>query len=866
MLKTKSVAKLIQDTLNKQSTEEQFRVVYEYGSYKGTEINAIIKQGKGTITPIMNYTTSTNPFFIEFVVPTRCGEDRIDGIVEIINGMIDELNGKINPVGNGRGMFAFNPLEIGGLETRATAGQSVLMKLEFNIEYSETSGKADEVVYEMALINSPFFEADEINTRYFEDENTQQDWYLNKIKNGGIDFTKTFTPINESSIIQQIIYINENGFNNDDIITKNCAIIRQTKNGVSDKYFYYRVESASINIFNQVVFDLKMDTLQTYYFDNNIEIPDCLINRAHLKRWWVERTSNGLFRFDFSSNSKLLTSEDVSAVSKRAVSRYRLNPVIDTSGASEVNNWFNENVSHWVYYYITGGKSYHFRHAVSAYGYEDPLNNIAYVNGNINDVGKTTTIDGGMVVLVAPVYKKDKRIKISYVKYEDTTNTTAGADIWNEKSLLDFLHYKEKVGDPENPEQTILRDQGGYSNVYAKKYSIMPPFFAYDFYGHFIVNGNGDLVYDIKSDGGINETNKKTGYRTILNCVEFLKAYYSDGCFGRVIYQNLSDNITFKHNGEYLYRGLYSKDDIKNTTSPIEPKLLNEEYSIYRINMGGNFYDLPISKTSMEPSFIYKEVLTPDITKSMLIYDAKNSKYSSDIFADIQTKDFTGFFINSDFSMWFETNNLRDYLVNNKNYLQILNKTQDFQETEMSDEILRKLGSNILQMATTSENAQQLGLQIAQEGLNKMGDVMKMSRKFNFDKSIRSLTLDNMRQSPQKLSALNSNVLLMGSVDDFGIYIEVQKPLPSEQKRITDKLNMYGYAVNMLDNVRNCDSIRKVFNYVEASVESIIGDISNEVKTDIKRRFFDGVRFWRVDDIKYDNIANYEEYIDNVEV
>ena len=257
MLKSKSVAKLIQDTLN-MNDSEKFRVVYEVGGYKGADINCILKQGKGTIRPILNYTNVNTPFTLETIVPTGCGEDRIDGIVDIVNGVIGELNGKVKNIDSGKAVFLFSPLEIGQYDTRATAGQSVIMKLDFVVEYSSKSGTK----YEMALITNEF-DAGTQNTRYHEDRESQIKWFNDRIKDE--DWCEILTPNINSLVITQQRYLKKTDTDLNDLLNKNYAVIRETKSNNEVKQYYYYITGSNVDQYNQLLLDLKMDTLQTYY-------------------------------------------------------------------------------------------------------------------------------------------------------------------------------------------------------------------------------------------------------------------------------------------------------------------------------------------------------------------------------------------------------------------------------------------------------------------------------------------------------------------------------------------------------------------------------------------------------------------------
>lgn len=859
---------------------EKFRVVYEVGGYKGADINCILKQGKGTIRPILNYTNVNTPYTLEIIVPTGCGEDRIDGIVDIVNRVIGELNGKVKNIDGGKAVFLFSPLEIGQYDTRATAGQSVIMKLDFVVEYSSKSGTK----YEMALITNEF-DAGTQNTRYHEDRASQIEWFNDRIKDA--TWNEVLTPNINSLVVTQQRYINSASVDMNSLVMKNYAIIRETKWNDEVNYYYYYVTNANIDQYNIVTVDLKMDTVQTIYFNPELKICDCTINKAHLDR--LKKTTDNLdtkYQFKFDESSPLFEREDIREVAKRPIVKQKLYADLTGRGnlaTGEKNKWFADNVSHWVYYYISAGKEYLLRKANG-----DTLKNsdglikgtelksIKFTTGQLDvasELDDNNIIDGGVVVLVAPVYKTSKKI---YIPYSEDGSTMKGYIAWDTTAIKKFLSEEYK-----DTETTL--SNGNYANVFAIKNSLMPPLPVDARYETIMsVDANGDLYYDARKDAITPDTyNTATLFFDVRNRLEFYGGYKSNedfkSCYARVIYQDLQDELNFIVENP-MYNGLFSDTEVLynkpvDKVEPLfnyglEPKLLNEDYSTYRLYIGGNTFDLPISKTSQKPTFIYKEIMTPDITKAMLIYDANKSYKSSNVFTEINKKDFTGFMIELDLSMWFTNDSLDSYLATNKNNLQIMKNNQRTQRINTLFNTVGNVGGGLMSGGFKSLPNSLLGSAINVGSLA----IQQMNENTNYN-----LTLDNMAQSPQSLSALNSNALLIQNVDELGIFIEMQIPLSREIEIIANTLKKNGYTLNQIDNVRNYDNTRSAFNYIEAIIENVLREYTDEetgsVKTsafevsdsilqDLRDRFINGIRFWHTDKLDY-NLPNYERWVED---
>jgi hypothetical protein len=851
MLKSKSVAQLIETTLNRNDKDEKFRVVYEVGSYKGNDINCILKQGKGTITPILNYTNVKTPFTINIIMPLHSGKERVDVVVDIVNDLIQELNGQVKGIDGGRAVFLFNPLEVGEYESRATVGQSVLIKLDFFVEYSNNSGTK----YEMALISVPFDENSK-NTKYFLDQDSQINWFTQRVESSGW-WSEILTPNIKSLVIAQQRYTNVNMFDVSELVMKNYAIIRETKSNETINYYYYYITNSSIDQYNLILLDLKLDTLQTIYFNPNIKIPDCLINRAHLGRLRASNEANASYYMNFLERSPLFERDNVRDVSKRVVKREKLHfDITDSKGvASSINNWFAENVSHWLYYYLAGEPQYAVvKNALTRTTENSYLNTLKYVTGELEEYSEdndNNVTDSSVVVLCCPVYKKDKKIKLPYRKSQTGDVSTRVIDYmtWDAVAIRQFLKDSYNITDKTKTENS-------YAYVHSIKNSIMPPFAKVDD-ARLSIDSDGDLIYTPSindepinaSDGAFFETfgNLKTYANSSSNVYAC--------CMTLVTYQDINQTNRMYINNP-MYNPLLSYTDVmynKTTTSGlfpygIEPKLLNEDYSTYRLLFGGNTYDMPVAKTSHKPLFIYKEILSPDITKAMLIYDPVYSKEPSDVFTELNTKDFTGFTISLDLSIWFSTSALDSYLANNKNNLQIMQNNQNNRFNNMGVGSLQNVISNPVNAFGSLVG---IGSNVLQYEMNKS------TENTNY-----ALTLDNMAQSPGSLSSLNSNALLMQSIDDLGIYIELQQPLSIEQEKIVNNFKMFGYVLGKIGNIKEYDNIRHDYNYIEANIEDIEGvELSNSIREDLRQRFSNGVRFWVGDKIDY-NLPNYENWIE----
>lgn len=607
---------------------------------------------------------------------------------------------------------------------------------------------------------------------------------------------------------------------------------------------YYFIEHSYQESGNQIRLELRLDAWNTYIYEvlQNDNI-NGLIQRTHLDRF--KNLGNDTFIYDFSANSKLFERENIKNVAKRVTKQSQLRTIVDTTyklGTGAVNDWIAENISGYIYFYLSGNVKYKVINPYilrldnttnpDTYIEEIILQTLRYKGGglgyeNTYDALNPYPIDSNFVVLSAPIYKDKEG---GHKKLKLKTYAAGSEYIYNlDVSLTSLIKY-------------INMQSGGWANVQAIKFSLKPPFdiknytseedYTMDEYGNLILNKFGQY----------NEIMYVTGPSTY--------SYYTYNTFFKMHIDDVSQAVPMVSMQGDFSTWFYTSEEIKN--QHLEPKLDHEDYSTYRLLFGGNQYELPISKTSSYPKFLYKEVLTPDITKSILIYDTSSNLFDDAVFKNITEKDLTGFLFTMDLSMWFPNSSLDTFLANNKNNLQIF---QNKQASNLINTASSLASTAIISTATLNP------LPLAASTISSINSVIQ----YSFDEANYNLTIDNMRNSPDQTSAINSNPLFIMGASSFSIILEKLEALPFEQELIKDYLKAFGYTYNKLGNVCEYINTRKYFNYLQAIIYDIDAHISEQVKDKIKNIFANGVRVWHADatqNINF-NLINYERSIEN---
>lgn len=659
-------------------------------------------------------------------------------------------------------------------------------------------------------------DVDNDNVILFDNNNDLRDYFItqeNSISINDVNF-------DAKNIIDTDIYFQcPNNLSFIDMLNYNYCIVK-----IDNEYLYFWVMDTSQESGSMIHCKLKIDPFNTYYYKiNNLQ---GLIVRSHLDRFIKY---SGDYVYNFAKDSYLFEREKIKNVSKRVNLKVKLNPIYDSS-SNTFDNWIRTNVDHWIYYYISDKTYTYYSADNTEIGLNISLGTIQYFK-----FASGQKTDGGIVCLCAPVYKTEKRIKISY----ELPNQTTGSTSWDEQAIKDFINKN-----------------GGYSFVYSIKHSIQAPFYPAYLNPFLSTDSSGNLIYHNGGGTSIPYTqNGNTYYEYFEDCIDFLKGSTEDRVLGRVIYQDLSKYVRYT-SATNLYKAKFTGSELINGSTYHEPKIYNEDYSTYRIIIAGQTYDLPVSKTSNHPYFMYYEPLVPDITKGIMIFnptdeDATNYYGVYEVFSDDTKSDYTGFAFTVDLSMWYTTDKLDEYLASNKNYLQIFNNNI------MSKNL--QTGANTLDyiIENTIIHGGKGAIIGAISGINA-GTNMIINE--HYERENLNLTLDNMAQAPDSLSKINSNIMLIQSVADLGVYLELLQPLDAEQTIIKDYMKLFGYSVNSIGNIDSYIKTRVYYNYIQAEIYDIEAQMSESIKERFKEIFRKGIRFWH-----YDNFNGIDYSLNNIE-
>lgn len=682
--------------------------------------------------------------------------------------------------------------------------------------------------YSITLYNTPFDRANDNVILY--DTRAELETYLNSLAN----VTMSVQNFDAKNIINtSVTFVVPQQYNLLQILNYNYCKVKGEGTGNTDVLFYW-IDHSKQNQGNNVQLELSIDPWNTYIYGmmSSTDVLQGMLQRTHTDR--VVKINNKYY-YNWDATSPLFEREEIQGTSKKVTSKQKLIPQYDTSAPdSAFNQWFNTNISHWRYfymstkpYYIVGGNSDTYR---------EPISEMAYRGKSEQTTTFLTQSGSGLVVFAYPIMKTDKLFKIQ------TANS--GTMVVTALSMASFLTGIK------NPNNSTGTTNDGYAYVKAIKNSIIPPFTVGDMTGKYTIDSSGNLILT-ESTGMPNCKTWQTNVADGQGIVEKWGLPFIE-------YQDLTKTIKLAPTSA-LIDNEFTVAQIKAGIT--EPKIYNEDYAQYHIYFGGQTYDMPISKTSKKPVFKYYEVLTPDITKFVLSYDSasSNEPYTNKIFINANSEDFTGLVGTIDLSMWYSTDSLDAYLAQNKNNLQIFKNNQETQSATSAVNAISGMliggGASLLTgniggaiAGAVNAGRTYANLQITQEN----------------ERINRELTIDNMRQSPASLSAVNSNAMLLTAIDEFGLFIELQEMIPFEREQVVDSFKRYGYTFNVIKDIRDYFKTRKIYNYIQADVFDLNIPVSEDVKATIKNMFAKGVRIWHGDTftgINFNQI-NYERSID----
>lgn len=692
----------------------------------------------------------------------------------------------------------------------------------YDVTFTDTDSDIGSISYQLGLLDFPFDLHGE-DTRYFNSEEEQQEYFENKIRNGDTPFMPIEAPNLDSLFITSQVYQENSPLVNGqfNISNKNYAVIKVTYTGIKNpRYFYYFITKSKICTEGKVLLDLQLDTVQTFFFDPDISISDCLIERAHLNRFEPATEAGGDYiRFISDPASKIFNAEEGMNFPKRLVSREKLN--IKFTGNSVVDDWLNENIAYWVYIFIDPTKKYKVLRIPS--GTSDKN---SFVNGSEGKVKLPLGLNGAASVFCYPIYK---------TVIKDDTNYDEATHV------IKILSSDESGGNTagfipsEWGRKGFELDNNQSASYYQIKLSIIPPF---DSGEGMSVQGTNLIMEATTGSGTYLDTacTLDNGERAI---------YVTQGIYDNKWGLFFGSNQTKKEleTSDYslientnLYKPNVIKAQAPNLT--YNPKLNSQNFKELIITAAnGDEFTYDIQKISAyEASFLYSEPIQPEITRYYMRLNPTG------LYLEGTEENYTGLVGSTDNGLAFTTDQYAAFLANNKNFFMQSNLKIGIGAVKSTAGVISQAASGKIAGAVGSGLS--AGLDIAQSLID------------------RSMTIDNMRSAPDQMKNANGNVLFNMFATDLGLYVEKYSALDGDLKTANDFMNLYGFSFDSIANVKDYVHIRKYHNYVKAQLQGITGNISNTARDDLRQRFASGIRFWNQDEISY-QYENYELWLED---
>lgn len=692
----------------------------------------------------------------------------------------------------------------------------------------DSDGKA--LKYYIALIDFPFdMQGDD--TRYFKSTNEQVQYFEAKAAASSAPFIEIEAPNLDGLVITKQVYRTPDAavLSQFDYVSKNYAVVKVVAT-TKTQYFYYFIENATIGADGCVMVDLKMDTVQTFFFNPEISFSDCLIERAHLNRFVPVEGDPTKVKFVTDPASKIYNSEEGLNFPKRLVGRQKLKlKFLGSKGYSydEVDEWLNENVLFWVYIFIDPSKQYKV-YGATLKPEETEMGRTSYFGQNYPFRGPTNCI-------CYPIYKSPYFGNINNNSPSNCYRVIRflSTDMYSGNIIKDFV-----VAESGRAAFEALNNSSSY--YYSIKISCLPPYDVH-YLSHKIDNNN-NLVIKAVDIGNIASTAIGIRDDEISLCGGIRTSEMYGIFFGSYQWsiKNKIHLITFDYN--LLENSLIFKCDIKKQQAPnlaFNPKLNSQNFKELTVTASsGDVFSYDIQKLQEDKVvFEYSEPITPEITKYYL-----RVKGGTGLYAEGTDENYTGLVGSTDNGLAYANDQYAAYIANNKNFYLQSNIKLGTSALKSTVGIAGQVASGNYAGAVTSGLT--AGIDLATSAID------------------RSLTMDNMKNAPDQLKNANGNVIFNMFCNDLGLYVEKYSALEGDLKTANDFMNLYGFTFSGIANVKDYVHIRKYHNYIKAQLQSINGNISNTVRNDLRMRFANGIRFWNSDLVDY-SYENYELWLEN---
>jgi hypothetical protein len=608
----------------------------------------------------------------------------------------------------------------------------------------------------------------------------------------------------------------------------NYCIVEDNHDDANVKYLYYFIKKITFDVSNQIIMDLELDVIQTFYIDCTFE--DCIINRAHLDRWVADGTQ---YTFNTKNDSKLFEREAVrdfpKYISKREKAKLIYNTNFDKNDSNDISTWLYNNIQAWVYIYVQKGSYKYYSVSASA---STPFD--FYFEQYTTDViDGTNAISQPYATIVFPIYKTDQRIKM--LPYS------------SDGSVSGYIICKDGFTEFE------ALQEGFDGNVLNVKVSPLAPFrYAEYIKGtNYRVDESGNLILLAMETTG---TPDHFAYGTLG--IRTGNDYGLLSCFEQYIYEGVPCYYSVL---DFEGRQSFTKSDIiaNGDSKEYNPKMLSADFKTLTLSNSVNTYNYDILKLQNSGykgvafPFRYYESLAPDVSRTLCVFSGvkdDNGVYQG--LYGYANGAMIGLFDLMDLSMPYSKNQLEVFLANNKNfYLQRNIKTANQLTNAGVD-----LATGGIAMYLT---AGILGRKQVASGLTTAKDA-------GIERIQSDLTIDNMANAPESVYNASGNSAFYTAITDCGIYYEIRECIENEAEQANDIIRLTGFSYGRIDNVKNVDNIRVNFNYVQADLQEVntAYGMNDEIKNRFRQIFAKGVRLWNNNEnIFNENASNYEVYL-----
>lgn len=629
----------------------------------------------------------------------------------------------------------------------------------------------------------------------------------------------------------------------------NYAVIYDTTN---DLYYYYFVQRAEYLAANKYRYHLVCDVIQQTLFD--ITFGDCMIRRAHLNRWKEFATNQG-YVYNFGHGSPFL--DDDFPDYGTYVSYMEKLGFAFVPNNYDLNDWFRTNISAWKYYFFPKSEFNVFS-LVSA----QTTINIE----NLRYVVDETAVEAEWVVFCAPIYKTANRI------YFRDSNS-----VWD--SLV-YDNYFKKAND------------GIDSRLYAVKISIIPPFST--LYQYSITQTNNNII--LSGEWGIYTELSDTSpvfipninnignpdYNTFKN-YEFSAAIVgitpgTEG--GETVYYPVPFvfvmNQTLIRNGvPALYTMVFPlstfglnnffSDRIKTESNELSPVLFGSKYFSVSVNTGTekkyNFdVRFAVGKYT-DTGFYFLSILAPYITTEYVSIIPLDGSILSPNVGELY-KTFYGYLNQNDDIIALSVSQYEQFIANQKNFFKAF-------KAQMISQGVRAVTDAAIGGITGAAQALKGDFSSgASNAIGGVGSLINSANSMITDVITTRYKIDNLKTAPETLQNAGGDELTNIAIVDRGINCEVNKLVLYDETKVLNFIKKYGYKVNVLGNVSDYIGIRKLWNFIQADVETINSTnddnpIGVEMHDQIKTIFARGITFWtNPAGISDYSGQNYEVFLD----